>query len=202
MAYMPAPLGNDRARKSWEKTFESYSWAKDDNIPEKHQRQELSQQIVKLTKAKSQWKPSDRRIAEADRLLAIMREKAKDAAKHEGRYFKKAVAVDEAEAQLDQCDEVQEVLHAKLTKLGNSMLKNVEQLGNLRDALDCQHQATALAGRSAVQVANELLAGGDPDEPVDDLCPEDATFIAATNGEEVEEPPAKRPHKTIFVAGL
>ena len=55
---------------------------------------------------------------EADRLLAIMREKMKDAAKRKGRFTKKAVAVDEAEDQIELCEQGQEVFQAR--KVGRS----------------------------------------------------------------------------------
>ena len=172
----------ERAQKSWEKTFARYTWAKDDKIPEGAERQQLTGQLDKLVKARAHWKPSDPRYVEATRLQAIMQKKSKEAAEREGRYTKKAVAVDEAEAQLDLCDEGQEVIQAKLTKLGNSMLKNVEELDRLRNVIQYQHQDTASAGRAAVEVANATLAG-EPDEPMDE-----STEIPLEL-----EPPAKRP---------
>ena len=54
----------------------------------------------------------------AKHLLTVLGEKLAAAAKPDvlGRCTKKAVAVDEAEAQLEQCDESQEVLQAELTR--------------------------------------------------------------------------------------
>jgi hypothetical protein len=79
------------ATKSFDKFFEKYSWGKDETPPEgEEQRKALSVQVNKLSKAKSQLEPSDPRRAEAERLLRIMREKAK-AAQLEGRYIRNAV---------------------------------------------------------------------------------------------------------------
>ena len=166
----PPPLQNKRAEKTFKRFFEQYTWgsAEKPRAEGPEQRSELWRQIKRLRDSKKDLKHGNPKRAEADRLLAIMREKAKDAAKREGRYTKKAMAVDEAAAQLEQCDKVQEVLQAKLTKLAKSMLKNVKELCNLQEVQHCQHQATATAGHSVVQVANELLAGGDPDEPMDE----------------------------------
>ena len=187
-----APAKNNNAKKSFEKFFKDYTWAKDETAVEGEQRKELAVQVDKLVKASSRLKPNDPRHPEAYRLLAIMRKKVKEAAEREGRYTKKAVAVDEAGAQLEQCDESQEVLQAELTKLGKSMLKTVEKLGKLQHALQYQHEATSSAGRSAVQVANELLAG-EPDEPVDEPTEEPAE-------EEVQAPLAKRPRTEVGAA--
>ena len=50
----------------------------------------------------SQWEHSGPRIAEVDRLLVIMREKAQKAVERDGRYFKKAVVVGEVEVIIKQ----------------------------------------------------------------------------------------------------
>ena len=142
----PAP-GNERARKISEKFFAPYTWAQDQAAAVgAAQRKELMRQIDKLTKATSQLKPSDPRRAEAERLLGVMRGKAKEAAQREGRYTKKTVAVDEAEAKLDGCDDAQEVLQARMNKLGRSMVKNVEELHRLQDLFGCHHETTAQLG--------------------------------------------------------
>ena len=164
----PPPAQNKRAEKTFKRFFEQYTWGSTEKPraegPE--QRRELWHQIKRLRDSKKDLKHGNPKRAEADRLLAIMREKAKDAAKREGRYTKKAVAVDQAAAELEQCDKFQEVLQANLTKLAKSMLNNVKELCNLQEVQHSQHQATATAGHSVVQVANELLAGGDPEEPM------------------------------------
>ncbi len=60
-------MKKERAKKSFDKFFEPYTWAKDETAAEgAEQRKELSGQVVKLYKAKSQLKPSDPRRAEAD----------------------------------------------------------------------------------------------------------------------------------------
>ena len=88
----PAPVaGSRRALKSSDKFFKKYTWAADDGPAEGYeQRKELSKQVRQLCKANAQLKPSDPRCAEAERLLGILRRKARDAAQREGRY-KKAV---------------------------------------------------------------------------------------------------------------
>ena len=177
----PAP-GNERARKISEKFFAPYTWAQDQAAAVgAAQRKELGKQIDKLTKATSQLKPSDPRRAEAERLLGVMRGKAKEAAQREGRYTKKTVAVDEAEAKLDGCDDAQEVLQARMNKLGRSMVKNVEELHRLQELFQGHHETTASAGRAAAQVANEVLAG-DPDDPMEEPAGEPAEDGPPTKG--------------------
>ena len=83
----PAPVaGSRRALKSSDKFFKKYTWAADDGPAEGYeQRKELSKQVRQLCKANAQLKPSDPRRAEAERLLGILRRKARDAAQREGR---------------------------------------------------------------------------------------------------------------------
>ena len=60
-----------RAKKSFDKFFEKYTWAKDETPAEgDEQRKALTVQLDKLYKARSQLKPSDPRRAEAERLPA------------------------------------------------------------------------------------------------------------------------------------
>ena len=130
---------NQRAQKSLEEMFKKFSWASDEKvIVTEDDRKKVRNECRTLQDTLKDFqnaakKPNAAKVERAKHLLTVLGEKLAAAAKPDvlGRCTKKAVAVDEAEAQLEQCDESQEVLQAELTKLGKSMLKTVEKLGKL-----------------------------------------------------------------------
>ncbi len=155
-----------RAKKSFDKFFENYTWAKDETPAEgDEQRKALGGQVVRLYKARNQLKPSDPRHTEATRLLAIMRQKSKEAAEREGRYTKKAVTVDEAEAAIEESTEKHKSAMGEAHGLVGRLLRVAVDLAKMKDNAQEAQKETAAAGRAGLKVANELLAG-EPDEPM------------------------------------
>jgi len=169
-AAVAAKSRGGRSCKPIEKTLENYDvWVKDDNPIEEGQKAKLQNDIDHLCKANAEWVKQKNRPAceleEAKRYLDKMRRKLVEAKQNFGRYTKKAAAVDEAAAQLEKSDEVQEWVQTEMDKGQQMIRKGLEKVKKAQNVGYFNHQATASAGRAAIQTTNELLAG-EPNEPL------------------------------------
>ena len=176
-----------------------------DRVEVLKQAKTLKDTLRDLQKAK---KPDVAKVAEAQRILTILREKLVAAAKPEvlGRYSRREAEVAESRAESAVVQDAKANVHTRREKLLANIARDTKELQGLQKSAEELDTRGAAAFDQVAKAAKDAM-GGVPDEPVDDLCPEEelvipATFIAAIYGEGVEEPPAKRPQTTIFVAGL
>ena len=77
-----------------ERYFAKYTWAASETVPSTdEERGELALQIRKLMDSRKALKPGDPRLAEADRMLDVMRDKSKTSRGLRGRLMTKREAM-------------------------------------------------------------------------------------------------------------
>ena len=98
------------------------------------------------------------------------------------RYTPKAVAVEEAEGGIEASKKIHVSIVKNLVRLANRTTNIACQLIRVAGEAEDAQEATAAAGLYAAKVANKLLAGSNPNEPMHEPLELPAT----------EEPPTKR----------
>ena len=169
------PMLNQRAQKSIEDMFKEFHWAKNDRpiTHEDHRQvvrnehQILKDKLKNLGKGKT-TAPNAAKVAEARRLLGVLRGKLDAAAAPEvlGRCTKRQALVAEAEAEMAAVETAQQERHKKQEKL----LSNIARDTALLQALPGKELDTrgADAFKLLGKAAKDAMAG-QPDGPVDEL---------------------------------
>ena len=144
----------------------------------------LKDTLRDLQKAK---KPDVAKVAEAQRILTILREKLVAAAKPEvlGRYSRREAEVAKSRAESAVVQDAKADVKKRQEQLLANIAQNTEELRRLqKSAMELDNRG-AVAFDQVAQAAQDAMEGV-PDEP----CPEEEELVIP---EEVEEPPAKRP---------